>query len=103
MAQVRKRASAKHDLIGHFVYLAEDANIETAERFLSCAEDSFNDLASHPEIGPLVGTRNLELAGIRKWRVKDFENFLIFYRSVKKASIWSSLSKPMTRSAATSS
>jgi toxin ParE1/3/4 len=80
MAQVRKRASAKQDLIGHFVYLAENASIETAERFLSCAQDSFSDLANNPEMGPLLQVRNPELAGIRKWRVKDFENFLIFYK-----------------------
>jgi toxin ParE1/3/4 len=60
--------------------LAEKASIETAERFLSCAEASFNDLADNPEIGPLLRVRNPELAGIRKWRVKDFENFLIFYQ-----------------------
>jgi toxin ParE1/3/4 len=27
-----------------------------------------------------LSVRSLELAGIRKWRVKDFENFLIFYQ-----------------------
>jgi toxin ParE1/3/4 len=51
MAQVRKQASAKLDLVDHFVYLAENASLDTAERFLSCAESSFNDLATHPEMG----------------------------------------------------
>jgi len=35
MAQVHKHAAAKHDLIEHFVYLAEKAGLDTAERFLT--------------------------------------------------------------------
>jgi toxin ParE1/3/4 len=81
MAHVRKRASAKLDLVDHFVYLAENANLDTAERFLSCAESSFNDLATYPDLGPQLSVRSRELAAIRKWRVKDFENFLIFYQA----------------------
>lgn len=39
MATVCKRASAKRDLVGDYVYLAEHDGIETAERFLSNADD----------------------------------------------------------------
>ena len=35
----------------HFVYLEETASLDTAERFLSNAEASFNDLAAQPMIG----------------------------------------------------
>jgi toxin ParE1/3/4 len=51
MGQVHTRESAKRDLVDHFVYLAENASIETAERFLSRAESSFLDLARHPRMG----------------------------------------------------
>jgi toxin ParE1/3/4 len=51
MAPVKKRAVAKRDLVHHYVYLAENANLETAERFLRQADESFTDLARHPEMG----------------------------------------------------
>ena len=53
MATVYKRASAKRDLVEDYVYLylAEHAGIETAERFLSSADESFSDLSRHPGMG----------------------------------------------------
>ena len=80
MGQVSARATARDDLVDHFVYLAESASLETAERFLARAEESFTDLASHPDMGSPLALRHCDLAGTRKWRVKDFENFLIFYQ-----------------------
>jgi toxin ParE1/3/4 len=32
-ASIYRRASAKRDLVEHYVYLAENAGIETAEQF----------------------------------------------------------------------
>ncbi|MHB8406477.1 MAG: type II toxin-antitoxin system RelE/ParE family toxin, partial [Gammaproteobacteria bacterium] len=66
-------------LVDHFVYLAENADLGTAERFLTNAEASFNDLAGQPMIGAPLTLRPPELAGLRKWRVNGFENHLIFY------------------------
>ena len=51
MGQVRKRATAKRDLVEHYVYFAENAGMETAERLLRQADESFADLTLHPEIG----------------------------------------------------
>jgi toxin ParE1/3/4 len=79
MGQVHKRAAAKRDLVEHYLYLAENAGIETAWRFLLQADDSFHDLALHPEMGVALTLRRSELAGIRKWQVKGFEKYLIFY------------------------
>ena len=79
MPKVYQRAAARRDLVDHFVYLAENANLDTAERFLTKAEASFNDLAGQPTMGAPLTLKNPALAGIRKWRVKDFDNHLIFY------------------------
>ncbi|MFM9969106.1 MAG: type II toxin-antitoxin system RelE/ParE family toxin [Burkholderiales bacterium] len=80
MGTVFQREAATRDLIEHFVYLAEHAGLETAERFLKNAEASFNDLSEQPLIGsPLVLQRS-ELSGMRKWRIKDFDSHLIFYQ-----------------------
>ena len=79
MATVHKRASAKRDLIEDYVFLAEHAGTETAGRFLSSADESFSDLARHPEMGTTLSLLDPRLTGLRKWRVNGFEKFLIFY------------------------
>lgn len=79
MPKVYQRAVARRDLVEHFVYLAENADLEIAERFLTNAEASFNDLAGQPMIGAPLTLRHPDLAGLRKWRVNNFENSLIFY------------------------
>jgi toxin ParE1/3/4 len=45
MPTVYQHAAAKRDLVEQFVYLAEQAGLDTAERFLTNAETSFNELA----------------------------------------------------------
>src|SRR5687768_9280152 len=79
MGRVRQRAAVRRDLVEHFVYLAENAGLGTAERFLEQAELSFNDLATNPMIGAALTLQHPELTGIRKWRINDFDNYLIFY------------------------
>ena len=79
MAAIHLRGAAKRDLLEHFVQLAENAGIDTAERFLANAETSFGALAGQPMMGAPMVLRNPALAGMRKWRVKDFDNYLIFY------------------------
>lgn len=44
MRRVHTHAVAKRDLVDHFVYLGEQAGIDTAERFLECVEKSFTEL-----------------------------------------------------------
>ena len=80
MPSVLKREAARRDLVDHFVYLAENASLDVAERFLTQAEVSFLDLAGHPKIGAPLTLKHPDLAGMRKWRVKDFDNYLIFYQ-----------------------
>jgi toxin ParE1/3/4 len=77
--EVYKRAATRRDLVAHFVYLAENAGIDTADRFLANAEHSFAELAEQPTMGSPLTLKRPEFAGMRKWRVQDFENFIIFY------------------------
>ncbi|HRO59488.1 MAG TPA: type II toxin-antitoxin system RelE/ParE family toxin [Burkholderiaceae bacterium] len=79
MPTVHQRTAARRDLVEHFVYLAENAGIETAERFLARAEATFRDLAGQPLMGAPLMLASPELAGLRKWSVKDFDGYLIFY------------------------
>ena len=79
MPKVHRREAARRDLVEHFVYLAGNASLDTAERLLSNAEASFNDLARQPTMGAPLTLTHPDLAGMRKWRVKRFDNHLIFY------------------------
>ena len=79
IAKVYHHDQARRDLIEHFVYLAENAGLAVAEQFLTNAESSFNTLSANPWMGSLLTLGNQELAGMRKWPIKGFDNFLIFY------------------------
>jgi|SRR5205809_5640620 len=79
MAEVHKRAAARRDLVVNYAYLTNEAGPEIAERFLMQAEASFLDLSRHPRMGVELKVNRPRVQGIRKWAVKGFENFLIFY------------------------
>ena len=79
MPTVTQRATARRDLAEHFVYLAGNGGRDVAERFLANAESSFNDLARQPKMGAAVKLRHADLVNVRKWRVKGFDNHVIFY------------------------
>lgn len=51
MARVLKREAAKRDLIAQWVWYAENAGIEIADRFLDAVEATLISLAAHPESG----------------------------------------------------
>ena len=79
MHRVFVRVTARRDLVGHYVYLAENAGLEIADRFMANVEESFTDLARQPNMGSPVALRAPDLAGMRKWQIKEFKKYLIFY------------------------
>ncbi|PRC90906.1 type II toxin-antitoxin system RelE/ParE family toxin [Solimicrobium silvestre] len=79
MPTVYTREAARQDLIERYAYLAENASLTIAERFLVNAETSFANLSQQPMLGTPLSLNNLELIGMRKWSVKNFDNILIFY------------------------
>lgn len=76
---LRKRARAQRDFVEYYMRIAEDGGADLADRFFARCEESFNDLARHPDMGTVLVSRNPRMKGLRRWRVRDFENFLIFY------------------------
>jgi toxin ParE1/3/4 len=78
MPQVTQRQIARNDLIEHFIYLAENAGLDIADRFLTNAETTFNLLAEQPNLGVALALRSSDLTGLRKWHVKDFEDVLLY-------------------------
>ena len=80
MARITQRPAARRDLIHHFVYLAEHAGLETAQRFRQAAAQTYAELADMPQMGTPGKVRQGKFAGVRLWRVRGFEHYLIVYR-----------------------
>ena len=84
MGRVLKREAAKRDLVAQWVWYAENADIEVADRFLTAADKTLALLATQPESGAPFFVRKPELQGMRRFPVSDgFENILLFYFPLK--------------------
>lgn len=70
---------ARLDLNQHFSYLAE-TDFDTALQFFDAARQTFADLARMPEMGGRYPTSEPRLQDLRRWYVKGFKRYLIFYR-----------------------
>lgn len=73
------RAAAKRDMARYYGWLASEAGVDTAERFMAAADSAFGELANNPGLGAEIGSRNLRLARIRKWRIDGFRRMIVFY------------------------
>ena len=80
MARVLKRAAARRDLIQQWVWYAENASIEVADRFLRAADKTLDLLSTQPESGAAFFARKPELQNMRQFPVSDgFGKILLFY------------------------
>jgi toxin ParE1/3/4 len=73
---------AASDLKGIAVYYFGES-FSAALRFSEAVQATFDQLAGTPLMGsprPLLHPR---LADLRQWRVRGFENYLIFYRPIE--------------------
>jgi toxin ParE1/3/4 len=66
------------ELAAIWEYIALD-NPDAADRFLESAEFTFRELARMPQMGFARKFSDQRLRNVRSFRVKDFENYLIFY------------------------
>jgi toxin ParE1/3/4 len=78
---VYRRPQAITDLIDIARSIARNSG-PAAERFLVAAEHSFGQLAKSPGLGAVGEFSSTHLRDIRRWRVKGFENYLVFYRDL---------------------
>ena len=80
MVRLLKREIAKRDLIAQWVWYAEHAGIEIADRFLAAADSTATTLASHPESGIRIFVSKPELQGMRRFAISGgFDKILLFY------------------------
>ncbi|MBN3899609.1 MAG: type II toxin-antitoxin system RelE/ParE family toxin [Nostoc sp. NOS(2021)] len=69
---------ASLDIDESFVYIAQE-NPDTALLFFDSVRETFAQLARMPGMGSRYPLDNLRLQGLRKWAVKGFKKYLIFY------------------------
>ncbi|MGC1394270.1 MAG: type II toxin-antitoxin system RelE/ParE family toxin [Coleofasciculaceae cyanobacterium] len=77
---IRNRAT--QDLRQQANYILINSNAAAAERFLELAEDTFAQLLRVPGIGKVVRLVSVRMGEVRQWRIKDFQEYLVFYRIV---------------------
>lgn len=80
MPRTTFRPSAWREVHQAMWYLEEQSDAEVAERFLNNLMSSCNALAQMPNMAPTCGFKRAELKNVRRWPVKGFENWLIYYQ-----------------------
>jgi toxin ParE1/3/4 len=71
--------NATIDIHEHFGYLAQN-NQDQAFRFFDAVRQTFAALARMPGMGQIYESEEDDILNIRKWSVKNFKKYLIFYR-----------------------
>jgi toxin ParE1/3/4 len=79
MAEVLRRPQVLIDLAEQADFIAQDS-LDAALRFLDAAETTFQFIAENPKIGRLCDFKRQEASRLRRWRIRGFENYLVFYR-----------------------
>lgn len=65
-------------------YLLEVGSPDSAERFVSAIEKTLHLLVKNPELGPARRFQRNDLAGLRSFPVRGFDNHLVFYRPTER-------------------
>jgi toxin ParE1/3/4 len=73
------RPAAEEDIIRQFRYYLLAGAEEAATHFPDAIEESIDAICRMPHIGAPKLLKNPNLAGLRSWGVKGFEDVLIFY------------------------
>ncbi|MGI0493047.1 type II toxin-antitoxin system RelE/ParE family toxin [Alkalinema pantanalense CENA528] len=78
MPELIKRPIVIQDLLNIATYISYD-NLDSGDRFLYAAEATFKLIAKTPGIGRFSGFRGSQIAQIRQYPVKGFNNYLVLY------------------------
>jgi len=81
MPRLTIRPSAWGEIRQQLEYLEEQSGLQVAEGFLNGLMSTCEQLAETPRIGPLCGFQRAATRRLRRWPVKGFGNWLIFYQA----------------------
>ncbi len=79
VANINKRPIVIQDLIALATNISLES-LDASDRFLYCAEATFNLIAQFPAIGRLSNFNHPQLNQIRQYQIKDFTKYIIFYQ-----------------------
>ncbi|NJM49224.1 MAG: type II toxin-antitoxin system RelE/ParE family toxin [Alkalinema sp. RU_4_3] len=79
MNQLRINVKADLDIDAEASFIAEKFGIERGVQFYDACETTFNQLLTYPKIGKVREFSNISIE-VRRWQVKGFAEYLIFYR-----------------------
>ena len=74
------RNLATQDLRQQANYILANGNVGAAEHFLELAEATFAQILLVPGIGKPVSFVVNRMGEVRQWRIKNFQDYLVFYR-----------------------
>ncbi len=74
------RDRATQDLRQQANYILGNGNVVAAEHFLQSAEATFAQILTVPRIGKSVDFGLDHMGEVRQWRIKNFQDYLVFYR-----------------------
>jgi len=80
------RRSAQSELIDLIDYIATD-DPTAAERVRDAVLATIKQLADNPRVGRAYPINNPRLASLRKWNVRDYPMYLIFYLERKDGAV----------------
>lgn len=76
--RIEIRPQASQDIDKHYNFIHQ-GNPDAALRFFDAVRSTIAQIARMPSIGNVYATQRSPLEGIRKWAVKGFRKYLIFY------------------------
>lgn len=79
MNQLRINAKADLDMDAEASFIAEQFGVARGIQFYDACETTFNQLLMYPQIGKVREFSNISIE-IRRWHVKGFSEYLIFYQ-----------------------
>ena len=74
---------ADQDLDDIYNFIAQN-NPDIALKFFDAARQTFNQLAQNPGVGTIYEVSKPKLQGLRRWRVRRFDKYMIFYLKSRK-------------------
>lgn len=80
--QVRFKPDAREDIDSQARFLVENATVEVAMKFVDAVHQTAEMLATQPELGERLTTASQYSAEYRRWSVRGFREYLMFYRQI---------------------
>ena len=77
---IRRTSKAEQDFAEIVNFISEKSS-STADRFMNAFEETLDFLSNMPEAGASYHSNNPTVQGLRTWRVKGFQKYVIFYRN----------------------